>query len=86
MFGLFTRLAAFLASGEMAVAFWCTSTPVINIARNGPDAAGVSPHEQRGVDAVAFCFAFLYICSRGPGIWSFDTVMTFQETGLQTLR
>jgi uncharacterized membrane protein YphA (DoxX/SURF4 family) len=28
-----------------------------------------------GIDAVAFCFAFLYIASRGAGLLSVDSAM-----------
>ena len=59
--GLFTRTAAFLASGEMAVAYWLAHAPhsfypVIN----GGDAA------------ILFCFVFLYIFVGGPGVLSLD--------------
>ena len=74
MLGLFTRLAAFLASGEMAVAFWYIHVMTI-AAGKGLGAAGLLPINNGGIDAVAFCFAFLYICSRGPGIWSLDSLM-----------
>jgi putative oxidoreductase len=29
----------------------------------------------RGVDAALFCFAFLYIATRGSGIWSLDSIL-----------
>jgi putative oxidoreductase len=74
MVGLFTRLAAFLASGEMAVAFWYIHIMTIAAGKN-LGAAGLFPINNGGIDAVAFCFAFLYICSRGPGIWSLDSMM-----------
>jgi putative oxidoreductase len=74
MFGLFTRLAAFLASGEMAIAFWYIHVMTIAAGKN-LGAAGLLPINNGGIDAVAFCFAFVYICSRGPGIWSVDSVM-----------
>jgi putative oxidoreductase len=74
MVGLFTRLAAFLASGEMAVAFWYIHVMTIAAGKN-LGAAGLLPINNGGIDAAAFCFAFLYICSRGPGIWSVDSVM-----------
>jgi putative oxidoreductase len=73
MIGLFTRPAAFLASGEMAVAFWYIHVSVVAM---GPQGAGMPmgllPIMNGGVDAVAFCFAFLYVASRGAGIWSVD--------------
>jgi putative oxidoreductase len=73
MVGLFTRLAAFLASGEMAVAFWYVHVMMIGAGKGM--LAGLVPINNMGIDSVAFCFAFLYICSRGPGIWSLDGLM-----------
>jgi putative oxidoreductase len=74
--GLFTRLAAFLASGEMAVAFWYIHVATVAMGEKGPGLpSGLLPINNGGVDAAAFCFAFLYIATRGPGIWSLDSVM-----------
>jgi putative oxidoreductase len=59
--GLFTRLAAFLASGEMAVAYWMVHAPhSMYPAVNGGDAA------------ILFCFIFLYVAAAGPGAFSVD--------------
>jgi putative oxidoreductase len=72
MIGLFTKPAAFLASGEMAVAFWYIHVYMIG---SGSGLAGLVPLNNRGVDSAAFCFAFLYIASRGAGLWSVDRTM-----------
>jgi putative oxidoreductase len=61
--GLFVRPAAFLASGQMAVAFFTVHMP-----------RGGWPIQNQGELAVMFCFAFLYIASRGAGIWSLDAL------------
>ena len=74
MIGLFTRPAAFLASGEMAVAFWYIHVMMVGMGKLGMP-AGLVPHMNGGVDSVLFCFAFLYICTRGAGIWSVDAAM-----------
>ena len=60
--GLFTRLAAFVASGEMAVAYWMFHHAADNPfpANNGGDAA------------ILYCFVFLYLVFAGPGPWSLD--------------
>ena len=61
MLGLFTRWAAFICSGQMAVAYWM--------------AHGTNhwlPQINGGELAVIYCFVFLYIASRGAGIWSVD--------------
>lgn len=60
--GLFTRLAAFLASGEMAVAYWMMHFP-----------QGFWPLANKGEAAILFCFVFLYIAAAGPGAWSIDS-------------
>jgi len=75
MLGLFTRLAAFLSSGEMAVAFWYIHVMTIAAGKGLAFPSNLVPINNAGIDAVAFCFAFLYICSRGPGIWSLDGLM-----------
>lgn len=59
--GLFVKPVAFLASGEMAVAYFMAHQP-----------QGALPVQNRGVPAVLFCFAFLYIAARGAGAWSLD--------------
>ena len=61
MIGLFTRWAAFISSGEMAVAYWMA---------HGPRA--LLPIVNQGELAVVYCFAFLFIAARGGGIWSVD--------------
>ena len=61
--GLLTKPAAFLASGEMAAAYFMAHFP-----------KGLLPIQNGGEPAVLYCFAFLYICSRGAGIWSVDSM------------
>ncbi len=59
MIGLFTAPAAFLASGLMAAAYWIA---------HGPN--DLLPILNRGELAVVYCFVFLYISSKGDGMWS----------------
>lgn len=61
--GLLTKLAGFIASGEMAVAYFLAHQP-----------SGGLPIQNGGEPAVLFCFAFLYMASRGAGIWSVDAM------------
>jgi len=61
MIGLFTRWAAFLASGFMAFAYWL-----------GHGTKALIPFLNGGELAVLYCFVFLYIAARGPGLWSVD--------------
>jgi putative oxidoreductase len=64
MVGLFTRAAAFLACGEMAVAYFYIHLRLM----------GAVPLVNMGERSTMFCFAFLYIASRGAGIWSLDSL------------
>src|SRR6185312_12969977 len=59
--GLFTRIAAFIASGEMAVGYWMEHFP-----------SGFWPLANKGEAAILFCFVFLYIAAAGAGAWSID--------------
>jgi putative oxidoreductase len=77
MLGLFTRVAAFVASGEMAVAYFYVHVTQLGQPPMGP--GGVMgllvPQMNKGIDAALFCFAFLYIATHGSGIWSLDAMM-----------
>lgn len=64
--GLFTRAAAFIASGEMAVAYF-----VGHVAREG---AWLFPVANGGEPAVLYCFLFLFLAAKGPGAWSLDAL------------
>ena len=77
MIGLFTRIAAFLSSGEMAVAYFYVHVMQLGVPPMGPGlpAGLLVPQMNRGIDAMLFCFAFLYIATRGAGIWSVDQAM-----------
>ncbi len=65
--GLFTRIAAFIASGEMAVAYFWKHWPPLD----GP-AASFWPMENGGEVVLLFCFGFLAIAGLGAGAWSVD--------------
>ena len=69
--GLVAKPAAFLASGEMAVAYFMVHQ--FGLVQIGQP-AGALPVQNGGIPAVLFCFAFLYIASRGSGIWSVDAM------------
>jgi len=64
-----------LRSGEMAIAFWYIHVATIAAGKGLGVPHNLVPINNGGIDAVAFCFAFLYIASRGPGIWSLDGLM-----------
>lgn len=60
--GLFSRIAAFIAAGEMAVAYWMVHVP----------GGGLLPLNNGGGEAILFCFVFLYIAAAGPGPWAIN--------------
>lgn len=62
MIGLFTAPIAFLASGLMAAAYWMAHF----------SAESYLPIMNGGDAAVMYCFIFLYISTKGSGIWSVD--------------
>ena len=64
LLGLFTRPAAFLLAGEMAVAYFYQHAP-----------NGFWPIVNRGEPAVLYCFFFLYLVFVGAGVWSLDYMM-----------
>lgn len=74
MIGFLTRPAAFIASGEMAFAYFYVHVMMMGAAAGMP-AGLLVPQINGGVDAALFCFAFLYIATRGAGIWSVDGAM-----------
>ncbi|HEY0959792.1 MAG TPA: DoxX family protein [Novosphingobium sp.] len=61
--GLFTRAAAFLASGEMAAAYFIGHLP-----------SGFWPGVNGGSEAILYCFIFLYLVFAGAGAWSIDAL------------
>lgn len=69
-FGLFTRTAAFIASGEMAIAYFMQHAP-----------KSFWPLANGGEGAILFCFAFLYLVFAGPGPWSVDAMLGRKTPG-----
>jgi putative oxidoreductase len=62
--GLFSRPAAFLASGMCAVGYFIAHAP-----------RGFYPIINGGELIALYCFVFLYIAAAGPGPWSVDAKM-----------
>ena len=62
--GLFTRVAATLASGSMAYAYFIVHQP-----------QQLLPLQNGGEAAAMFAWAFLLIVAVGPGIWSLDSLL-----------
>lgn len=59
--GLFARVAAFIASGEMAFAYFLAHAP-----------HSFFPTLNRGEGAIFYCFFFFYVFLVGAGPWSID--------------
>jgi len=59
--GLFTRIAAFILSGEMAVAYFMVHFP-----------QAFAPMVNKGELAALYCLVFLYLAAAGGGPWSID--------------
>lgn len=75
IFGLFTRLAAFVLSGEMAVAYFMVHAAGKAMQHASPTAMEkFFPVLNKGELAVACCFVFLYIAVTGGGSWSIDSL------------
>ena len=63
MIGLFTRITAFICSGEMAVAYFMAHAP-----------QSFFPIINGGESAIFFCFIFLYLATAGGGPISVDAM------------
>ena len=63
-FGLATRAAAFIASGEMAFAYFLGHAP-----------KAFFPIVNGGEGAILYCFIFLYLAFAGGGPWSLDATL-----------
>jgi putative oxidoreductase len=64
MIGLFSRVVAFILSGEMAFAYFISHFP-----------RGFFPLLNNGTLAILLCFACLYLATSGPGPYSVDAAM-----------
>lgn len=68
LLGLFTRPAAFILSGEMAVAYFMVAAP-----------KGFWPFLNHGEDIVFYCFAFFYLAFAGGGSWALDNFISIKR-------
>jgi putative oxidoreductase len=75
LLGLFGSIAAFIASGEMAAAYFMAHLP-----------HGFWPIVNQGELAALYCFLFLYIAATGSGIWSIDALRGGARTTRATPR
>ena len=70
LIGLAAGIAAFICSGEMAVAYFLVHQ------QRGP-----LPIQNEGELAALYCFVFLYIAARGSGVWSVDATSAGRPIG-----
>lgn len=70
LLGLFTRTAAFLMSGQMAVAYFQFHFP-----------NNFWPTINGGVAAATYCFIWLYFSAAGAGPWSVDALLRKKSQG-----
>ena len=68
--GLFTRVVAFIASGEMAFAYFTSLAP-----------GGFWPILNRGELAALYCFVWLFFAFNGPGRYSLDAILGRRRAG-----
>jgi putative oxidoreductase len=61
MLGFYSRIAAFICSGEMAFAYFIGHFPKSPL-----------PILNGGFEAILFCFVFLYLAVAGPGPWTIN--------------
>jgi putative oxidoreductase len=66
--GAYTRIVAFILSGEMAFAYFMAHAP-----------HSFYPLVNKGELAVLYCFIFLYFVFAGGGPWSVDRAMLNQS-------
>ena len=78
-FGLLTRLAALVSSGEMAVAYFMFHVgPASTLQAKFFPLATMRPHSSfsnNGELAVFYCWVFFFMFFYGPGPWSIDSLI-----------
>jgi putative oxidoreductase len=68
--GLFTRIAALIMSGEMAIGYFLIHAP-----------KSFYPYLNAGELAIMYCFVFLYLVFAGAGPWSLDALIWRKRRG-----
>lgn len=71
--GLFTRIVAFILSGEMAIAYFMSHAP-----------RSFFPVQNGGDAAILYCFLFLYFFVAGGGEWSLDRLRSRENATAAT--
>lgn len=79
--GLLTRLAAFLSSGEMAVAYFMVHAAGKAVGHPPTPTEQFFPILNKGELAVVLCWLFLFMVFYGGGRWSIDALIGKGNTG-----
>ena len=85
--GVFTRIAAFIAAGEMAFAYFYQHWPPLS----GGEMSSFWPYDGQlggngGEAAIMYCFAFLLLATTGGGTLSIDARRRSSRAGATTRR
>jgi putative oxidoreductase len=83
-FGFLTRIAAFFAAGEMAVAYFMVHAAGKAIGHAPSTAEQFFPLLNKGELAVLYCWCFLFFLFYGPGQWSIDALVGKRKTAAAT--
>src|SRR6266705_5048623 len=82
--GLLTRLAAFISSGEMAVAYFMVHAAGKAVGHPATPTEQFFPILNKGELAVVLCWIFLFMFFYGPGRWSIDAFIGKKNTAAAT--
>src|SRR5216683_6624149 len=76
-FGLFTRISAFICSGEMAVAYFMihVANATTPMAKFFPISSAGPQFSNKGELAVFYCWVFFFMVFYGAGRWSIDALI-----------
>ena len=82
-FGLFTRISAFICSGEMAVAYFMihVGNATTSMAKFFPISSAGSLFSNKGELAIFYCWVFFFMVFYGPGRWSLDAIFCKKSAG-----
>src|SRR6266704_480638 len=83
-FGLLTRLAAFVSSGEMAVAYFMVHAAGKAVGHPPTPVEQFFPILNKGELAIVLCWIFLFMVFYGAGRWSIDALL-FRKSAPATL-
>ena len=73
LLGLFTKIAAFVSSGQMAIAYF--GFHVLHGLGNAPGPVSFDPVVNHGTEAALESVIFLYLASAGGGAWAVDAII-----------